>query len=215
MNAKELTFCFTVVLVIFLLVTETTQAQGVLTVFTKDKSCLRRDVKEEIIKEIRQRLDILSTKSECCESGCCPPRWDKHGDSCYYVEKNGTSKWQDARIKCQNMGADLAIITSSHENRFIANLTKKYKITSGLGIWFGLQRLADDKFYWIDGTPLASHFQGWKQGQPDNYGGIEDCGHMRGLVDQPPGQWNDLTCSLAANYAPYPGLICEKSISYF
>ena len=41
----------------------------VLTVFTKDKSCLRRDVKEEIIKEIRQRLDILSTKSECCESG--------------------------------------------------------------------------------------------------------------------------------------------------
>ena len=148
-------------------------------------------------------------------SGCCPPRWDKHGDSCYYVEKNGTSKWQDARIKCQNMGADLAIITSSDENRFIANLTEKYKITAGLGIWFGLQRLADDKFYWIDGTPLASHFQGWKQGQPDNYGGNEDCGHMRGLVDQPPGQWNDLTCSLAANYAPYPGLICEKSISYF
>ena len=148
-------------------------------------------------------------------SGCCPPRWDKHGDSCYYVEKNAVSKWQDARKRCQNMGADLAIITSSDENRFIANLTKKYNIIKGNGIWFGLQRLADSKFYWIDGTPLESHFQAWGQGQPDNSGGRENCGHMRGLAHQPPGQWNDLPCSLGEGYAPYPGLICEKSISYF
>ncbi|XP_068747104.1 perlucin-like protein [Montipora capricornis] len=211
MNAKGLIFSFTLFLVIFLLVTETTQAHGV---FAKDESCLRRDVKEEIIKEIRTRLDILSAKSECCEGACCPPRWDKHGHSCYYVEKTATSKWQDARKKCQDMGADLAIITSSNENRFIANLTKKYNINKGLGIWFGLQRLADSKFYWIDGTPLEGHFQAWGQGQPDNSGG-ENCGHMRGLVDQPPGQWNDLPCSLGAGYAPYPDLICEKSISYF
>ena len=130
------------------------------------------------------------------------------------MEKTATSKWQDARKKCQNMGADLAIITSLDENRFIANLTKKYNINKGLGIWFGLQRLADSKFYWIDGTPLEGHFQAWGQGQPDNSGG-ENCGHMRGLVDQPPGQWNDLPCSLGAGYAPYPDLICEKSISYF
>ncbi|XP_068691866.1 perlucin-like protein isoform X3 [Montipora foliosa] len=211
MNAKGLIFSFTLFLVIFLLVTETTQAHGVL---TKDESCLRRDVKEEIITEIRTRLDILSAKSECCEGACCPPRWDKHGRSCYYVEKTATSKLQDARKKCQDIGADLAIITSSNENRFIANLTKKYNINKGLGVWFGLQRLADSKFYWIDGTPLEGHFQAWGQGQPDNSGG-ENCGHMRGLVDQPPGQWNDLPCSLGAGYAPYPDLICEKSISYF
>ena len=145
-------------------------------------------------------------------SACCPPLWDKHGDSCYYVEKTATSKWQDARKKCQNMGADLAIITSSDENCFIANLTKKYNIIKANGVWLGLKRLADSKFYWIDGTPLEGHFQAWGQGQPDNSGG-ENCGHMRGLPD--PGHWNDLPCSLGAGYAPYPDLICEKSISYF
>ncbi|XP_068691655.1 C-type lectin domain family 10 member A-like [Montipora foliosa] len=149
------------------------------------------------------------------KDACCPPRWDKHGDSCYYVEKSGTSKWQDARKKCHNMRANLTIITSSDEHHFIANLTKKYNINTGLGIWFGLQRLADSKFYWIDGTPLDGHFQAWGHGQPDNSGGGENCGHMRGLAAQHPGQWNDLPCSLGAGHAPYPGLICEKSISYF
>lgn len=210
MNAKGLIFFFTVSLVIFLLETETTQAHRE---STKYESCLRRDVKEKMIKEIRKRLDILSAKSECCEGACCPPRWDKHGDSCYYVETAATSKWQDARKKCQNMGADLAIITSSDENHFIANLTKKYNIIKENGVWFGLQRLADSKFYWIDGTPLEGHFQAWRHRQPDNSGGVENCGHMRGSTHQIYGQWNDLPCSLGGGYAPYPDLICEKPIS--
>ena len=73
------------------------------------------------------------------------------------MDDTPTERWNDARQKCQNMGADLAIIRSSNENDFIFGMVKKQTTATYYGVWLGLKQNADSKFYWVDGSPLQGH----------------------------------------------------------
>lgn len=112
------------------------------------------------------------------------------------------------------MGADLAVIRSAKENDFIFELVKKQNRITWYGAWLGLQREADSKFYWVDGTPLEGKYSAWDSGEPNNRN--EHCGHMWGPVKQRPGKWNDIFCDLQ----PYdrfgnrsPVVVCQKPSS--
>ena len=125
-----------------------------------------------------------------CPLGC-PAGWSAHGNSCYHILDSPTQKMSDARLKCQNMGGDLVIIRSAQENDFIFELVEK--LNKVFGVWLGLQRKADSKFYWIDDTPVEGNYQNWNLGEPNDNGGIEDCGHMYGKGSSA-GKWNDSPC---------------------
>ena len=122
--------------------------------------------------------------------------WIKHGKSYYYIDDTPIKKWSDARLKCQTIGADLVIIRSQEENQFISDMIDNRNIAGTVGAWIGLQRKADDMFYWVDGSPVqAGQYQNWENGEPNNHRGNEDCVYMhRGEG----AEWNDDPCDLTA-----------------
>ncbi|XP_022799053.1 perlucin-like protein [Stylophora pistillata] len=136
----------------------------------------------------------------------CPKGWASRGKSCYLVIDIRVSKWSDARRTCQNLGGDLAVIKSADENKFIFDLVKKQKTVTTCGVWLGLNRKADNKFYWVDGTPEAGQYSAWASGEPNSVS--EKCGHMYGTGSRQ-GKWNDLPCQIS--YSSHtPVVLCQK-----
>ena len=140
----------------------------------------------------------------------CPEGWVLHGNSCFLIINIPTLNWSDARRTCQNLGGDLAIIRSAEENNFILGLVKKQKTITDYGVWLGLTRKSDNKFYWIDDTPLEGHYSQWASGQPVNGNNNEHCGNMFAQGARG-GKWNDLWCSREESYLKYaPSILCQK-----
>ncbi|XP_050186562.1 hepatic lectin-like [Myiozetetes cayanensis] len=68
--------------------------------------------------------------------------------------------------------------------------------------WIGLSdRNSEGIWEWIDGTDYGSSFTFWKEGEPNDSGGNEDCAHL-----WLGGRWNDVHC----NYECF--FICEKKL---
>ena len=85
------------------------------------------------------------------------------------------------------------MIKSEAENQFVYNLLRN---TSGeKNGWIGLHRKADNKFYWLDNRPLKENFQKWKEGDPNNFRGNEDCVMLRRRNVNSDGKWSDRSCS--------------------
>ncbi|XP_067047236.1 C-type lectin domain family 4 member E-like isoform X1 [Acropora muricata] len=137
-----------------------------------------------------------------CETGdTCPPGFVVHAESCYYVANTSSAPtWNSSRRFCQNLTADLAVIKSEDENRFVYDLLRN--TVGARYAWIGLHRKADNKFYWLDDRPANGGYQKWKAGEPNNHGGVEGCGHL--LVN---GKWNDISCSHSI-----PVAICQWPI---
>ena len=130
-----------------------------------------------------------------------------HGESSYYVDnKSSASTWNDSRIFCQTLGADLVVIKTENENQFVYNLLKN---TAGARDgWIGLYRKANNKFYWLDGRPVEGNYQMWNNGGPSN-GNAKDFGRIIGGNYDPweKGKWNDTPRS-----ATSPSAICQWPI---
>ncbi len=77
-------------------------------------------------------------------------------------------------------------------------------------MWLGFVRKADNKFYWIDDTPLAGQYSPWESGEPNNAHPGENCSNMFGIgIGQ--GKWNDLWCDLKESQMKYaPSVLCQK-----
>ena len=100
------------------------------------------------------------------------------------------------------------MIKSADENKFISDLTKKQRTVTVWGVWLGLYRKADNKFYWVDDTPLAGQYSAWARGEPSNIS--DKCGHMYGKGSKQ-GTWNDIFCNVRQSYLKYtPVIICQK-----
>ena len=108
------------------------------------------------------------------------------------------------------LGGDLAIIKSADENNFIFTLFKKQKTITDWGVWLGFVRKADNKFYWIDDTPLAKGYTAWARGEPNHVS--EKCGHIFGSPHPHGGKWNDMTCDInpASRWKYAPVILCKK-----
>ena len=108
------------------------------------------------------------------------------------------------------LGGDLAIIKSAAENNFIFSLLKKQKTITDWGVWLGFVRKADNKFYWIDDTPLARGYTAWTSGEPNNVS--EKCGNMFGTPHRHGGKWNDIPCDIdpASQWKYAQVILCRK-----
>ena len=80
------------------------------------------------------------------------------------------------------------MIKSEDENRFVYDLLRN--TVGARYAWIGLHRKADNEFYWLDDRPANRSYQKWNDGEPNDQGDVEDCGHL--LVN---GKWNDISCS--------------------
>ena len=121
---------------------------------------------------------------------------------------------------CRQLGGDLGKITTYSKDQFIYDLLRKQKTVTHYGVWLGLHRKADNRFYWIDDTPLTG-YTAWGSGEPNNvrYGLNlgENCVHKIGEKRNWPfraGEWNDVPCDLSGIVPPEiaPVVLCQKQI---
>ena len=128
------------------------------------------------------------TYNSCCDATCTDHGGQaisgfiymgKYGDSHYYCSREAAS-WTSARSICASNGGQLAKVTSSGENHFLANQLQTQTA------WIGLtDKDSEGNFVWTDGEPLGT-YQPWYPGQPNNYNGRQ---HYVELLNN--GQWND------------------------
>ena len=158
----------------------------------------------------RRKLPLLKVVSFPFTESACSTGWVQHGKSCYIVIDIPTAEWSAARRQCLKFGGDLAKITSNHENQFVYNLSgNQVYTTTGFGVWLGLHRKADNKFYWTDGTLLAG-YNNWNAGEPNNPL-TEKCAHLYGKSNSARAKWNDLACTLNGNGGA-PVILCQKAL---
>ena len=105
----------------------------------------------------------------------------------------------------------MAIIRSREENDFIHSLIKSQNTATKWGAWIGIERKADGKLYWVDGTPVERQYSRWDNGEPNNDGGSENCVNMYGVTHIGKDSfWNDFSCELGSHVANAPVVLCQK-----
>ncbi|XP_041372434.1 lectin-like [Gigantopelta aegis] len=120
--------------------------------------------------------------------GACPSYWTPHSDYCYIVPQIAQS-WTDMMALCKAVDGELADITSTDENDYVAQLAKENH-PSGGEVWIGgTDSMSEGNWMWI-GSGDAMVYRKWGSNQPDNSGGSEHCLGMRTS-----GDWNDDDCS--------------------
>ncbi|KAJ7990078.1 hypothetical protein DPEC_G00296560 [Dallia pectoralis] len=126
----------------------------------------------------------------------CPQDWIRFGCSCYYVSTVNKT-WAASRQDCLDRGADLVIINSREEQAFLRSINCR--------AWIGMTD-SDVKFTWrwVDGTLLTTSY--WRNVEPNNQGGSEDCVEIWPYLSDPLLGWNDQPCDYQQSS------ICERPI---
>ncbi|XP_038055207.1 hepatic lectin-like [Patiria miniata] len=113
--------------------------------------------------------------------GACPPAWNQWGDKCY-KQLSGKLPWAEAKQECIKMGSVLVMPQSQEETEFLQkNLIDKFWIDCN-------DQHVEGTWVCQDGTTDVE-YRNWKEGQPSNRQGKEDCAVVR-----PAGDWNDVPC---------------------
>ncbi|KAM4531180.1 C-type mannose receptor 2 [Odontesthes bonariensis] len=139
-----------------------------------------------------ERWGFCPVKSSGCETF-----WDTDPltDSCYQFNFQATLSWSEARLSCQQQGADLLSITKLHEQTYINGLLTGYSAA----LWIGLNDLdISGGWQWSDSSPLK--YLNWEPEQP-NHAEEENCVVIR---TESSGRWQNRDCSVALPY------VCKK-----
>uniref|UniRef100_A0A8C5EQ58 Mannose receptor, C type 2 n=1 Tax=Gouania willdenowi TaxID=441366 RepID=A0A8C5EQ58_GOUWI len=127
----------------------------------------------------------------------CETFWDTDPltDSCYQFNFQATLSWSEARISCQQQGADLLSITKLHEQTYINGFLTGYSAA----LWIGLNDLdIDGGWQWSDSSPLK--YLNWEPDQP-NHAEEENCAV---ISTESSGHWQNRECYFALPY------VCKK-----
>ncbi|XP_064595387.1 macrophage mannose receptor 1-like isoform X2 [Liolophura sinensis] len=121
----------------------------------------------------------------------CPDGWVGYEGHCYFVGyKPNIGSWQNARASCQSMSSDLVSITRPQEQKFVFSRSSH----AHSPVWIGLNDIDNfaghRMFSWSDNSPVT--FTNWAKGEPNNYGGTENCVAMN---RDKKGGWDDYPCS--------------------
>ncbi|XP_024601698.1 CD209 antigen isoform X2 [Neophocaena asiaeorientalis asiaeorientalis] len=145
------------------------------------------------LEEILQRLTWMNaTLTGLCRP--CPWNWEFFQGSCYLFSWT-QSDWKSAVSSCKDIGAQLVIIKSPEEQKFL----KIWYVRYNKPTWIGLSDHHNEGTWkWVDNSPLQLSF--WKKGEPNNHED-EDC------VELYNDGWNDGKCSTQNSW------ICEKPSS--
>ncbi|KAI8487946.1 hypothetical protein Bbelb_343940 [Branchiostoma belcheri] len=110
------------------------------------------------------------TGRHCHLAKPCPTGWSGYTNHCYKLMKDAAT-WEDAKKRCEQLGANLASITSYGEANFMNTIITDAPVGKwGIYlVWFGLHR--NDGFRkFTDGSQVF--YTNWEPGQPNNNGNI-------------------------------------------
>ncbi|KAM6330436.1 CD209 antigen-like protein C [Alca torda] len=141
---------------------------------------------EEALEEARNLSEILCTR--------CPAGWEQFAKTCYFFS-SAALDWLAAKESCAHFNAQLAIVDTEQENKFLANHIMENRV-----FWLGLTDAErESNWQWVDGRSLTLTF--WNRGEPNDASHQgEDCATIL-----PNGYWNDIPCSM------HRAWICERS----
>ncbi|XP_010881700.2 C-type lectin domain family 4 member K-like isoform X4 [Esox lucius] len=147
-----------------------------------DQRSVNRTIKEK--EELQIRNKNLTKERDHLQEKLSVFGWRYFGSSFYFLSAEQKT-WYESRQDCQMREADLVIINSEEERRFLSGLQMRF--------WIGLtDKDEEETWKWVDGTELTTGF--WEPRQPDNYQGQEDCAEMNFGGNKPLEAWNDLNC---------------------
>ncbi|KAL0968798.1 hypothetical protein UPYG_G00272010 [Umbra pygmaea] len=188
------------------LIKETYQLQTSYNTLIKERYQLQTSYKT-LIKEryqlqtsyntLTKERDCLQTKLTVIEQ-LCLNGWRYFESSLYFISTEKKT-WEESRLDCQSRGADLVIINSEQEQRFLFN----FKMEAWIGLTDNDQ---EGTWKWVDGTVLTTGY--WFKSEPNN-GGLgfqEDCVVMYYGKENPVQTWNDHKCGQKIKW------ICEKVV---
>ncbi|XP_072544232.1 macrophage mannose receptor 1-like [Salminus brasiliensis] len=134
--------------------------------------------------------------------GGCAPDWVKFQDKCYKVHLEEKT-WMDARSFCMQLGGNLASVTNSLQQ---AVLLLQMADDNFSDLWLGLNNLADSRFKWTDGSPVA--FTDWSTEDSGYYAMESLCATMGGRQRVHPGKWVNKDCNETSGY------ICSRALDH-
>ncbi|XP_037550261.1 macrophage mannose receptor 1 [Nematolebias whitei] len=106
--------------------------------------------------------------------------------------------WHQARVSCQQQGADLLSIVELHEQSYISGLTNQV----GSSLWIGLNSLDfESGWQWSNGNPFR--YLNWAPGQPSSEPGLT-CAALNAAKAS---KWESSACNKKL------GFICRKGNS--
>ena len=112
-----------------------------------------------------------------------------------YVPHWGQGSWEDAYAACMGDGGYLVTLDDAAEEAFLWTFyPDRY--------WMGFSDYCGD-WEWITGEPMT--YIHWGAGEPNDFGGPEQCGESYAG-----GPWNDLWCDDPGHYNE--GYVCEFGI---
>ncbi|KAK9538101.1 hypothetical protein VZT92_005658 [Zoarces viviparus] len=154
-----------------------------------------RDLLNASLTNLTKEMDRL--QRWCKQKKTCPEGWRMFSCSCYLLStRSGT--WEESRKDCRDKGADLVIIDSLQEQKFLLSIITDHT-------WIGLSdRDEEGTWKWVDGTPLTEAY--WGLDEPNNGGGDlgeEDCSEIVVGMNAER-NWNDLRCDNSRHW------ICEN-----
>ncbi|KAL4233203.1 hypothetical protein ACF0H5_007887 [Mactra antiquata] len=141
-------------------------------------------------------------------SPSCHQGWILHGGSCYLFHLDDRWEWDWAQTLCVNNQANLAIIDSADENKFLAEyLHSRLDLDhdDSSGIWIaGTDHDNEGQWMWKNGNNLQNiQYHNWHSGEPDHGENDheEDCMVMIGKDNF---EWHDYRCRDNFRF------VCEK-----
>ncbi len=154
----------------------------------------------ELCNGLDDNCDGLLDESGC---SCTVVHLPRGGDAHTYQLCTAPRAWADAAADCVSSGYHLADLDDETENSAVWAAAEAEDSTSTW--WMGLNDQADEgRFEWSGGSD--SSFTSWRRGEPNDFGGNEDCGAW---VDDSAGLWNDKRCTDAFPY------VCEAGCDTF
>uniref|UniRef100_A0A669CF10 Macrophage mannose receptor 1 n=2 Tax=Oreochromis niloticus TaxID=8128 RepID=A0A669CF10_ORENI len=126
--------------------------------------------------------------------GDCPQStsrrtWIPFRGHCYSFFSSVTNDWAHASTECIKMGASLVSIQDPIESKFIEENVEILQ-DSAKTFWIGMYKTHEDKWMWIDNSPLD--YTNWKSGMAES----ESCVY----ISSDTGLWSTTDCRRSFSY---------------